>query len=153
MPWNCVRNSDRLTARFLCAVEEAVAFGPAHLELEARHVRMNRVRVHLHKYYCIWFLLPCRFGSIFFRAERPLQSHELKEAYPIGSLEQDAIVDTSMVLGINSWTFAAMWAFTILHVVIDVHNCIQFIAPRWIAHIADHVKSSQWDPSERDKVN
>ena len=53
MPWNCVRNSDRLTARFLCAVEEAVAFGPAHLELEARHVRMNPVQVHLHKHYCI----------------------------------------------------------------------------------------------------
>lgn len=58
MPWNCVRNSDRLTDRFLCALEEALAFGPAHLELEARHVRMNPVQVHLHNitafdFYCL----------------------------------------------------------------------------------------------------
>lgn len=55
MPWNCVRNSDRLSARFLCAVEEALSFGPAHMELEARHVRMNPVQVHLHNFTALDF--------------------------------------------------------------------------------------------------
>ena len=67
MPWNCVRNSDRLTARFLCALEEALAFGPAHLELEARHVRMNPVQVHLHKHYCIGFFIALQIWQYFFQ--------------------------------------------------------------------------------------
>lgn len=114
MPWSSVRNSDRLTGRFLCAVEEALTSGAAHLELEARQAHITSTQTLYSFTYILldWITLPCRFGSIFFRAERPLQSLELKEVYPISSMEKDAFVDTSMVLGITAWTFATMYVST-----------------------------------------
>ena len=51
-PFSSMRNSDRLTARFLCAVEEALISGPAHLELEARQVYISPVLVRLHELNC-----------------------------------------------------------------------------------------------------
>ena len=57
VPWSSVRNADRLTARFLCAVEEALISGPAHLELEARQVHISPVLVHLHELNCTGLFL------------------------------------------------------------------------------------------------
>ena len=43
VPFSSMRNSDRLTARFQCAVEEALISGPAHLELEARQAHISPI--------------------------------------------------------------------------------------------------------------